>query len=83
MNLVKLVNTNKLIFDASKINNIDSVKGFLKNENNIHELDFIIELICIGLFVIEFRNQKDKGIKFKEFRLMKILMNKLSLQNLC
>ncbi len=83
MKLVKLVNAYKLIFDASKINDIDSVKRFLKNEHNIHELDFTIEFICIGLFVIEFRNQKDKGIKFKEFKQMKILINKLSLQNAC
>jgi hypothetical protein len=47
------------------MNNIDFVEKYLKDEHNI--VDYSIEHISIGLFVIEFRNRKDRGIKAKKF----------------
>ena len=60
LKLVKLFKTNKLIFDVSEMNNIDSVKTFLEVEHKI--IDFDIEHISFGLFVIKFANGKDRGI---------------------
>jgi hypothetical protein len=60
LKLVKLVKTNKLIFEISKMNTIDCVNRFLNTEHKL--VDFRIEHICFGLFVIIFTNRKDKGL---------------------
>ena len=62
--LVKLVKTNKLIFDTAKMNNINSVKVFLEAEHEI--FDFDIVHISFGLFIFKFANRKDTGIKIEK-----------------
>ena len=62
LKLVKLVKTNKLIFDTSKMNNIESIKTFLEVEQHLLNIEFDIEHTAFGLFVIKFANRKDKGM---------------------
>ena len=62
LKLVKLIKTNKLIFDTSKMNNIESVKTFLEVEHHLLNIEFDIEHTAFGLFVIKFANRKDKGM---------------------
>ena len=59
LKLVKLVKTNKLIFDTSQMNNIESVKAFLEVEHHLTKIE--VEHTSLGLFVINFANRKDKG----------------------
>ena len=62
LKLVKLVNTNKLIFDVFKLDSVDSVKTFLEVEHEIAEYN--VEHAAYGLYVVTFNNKKDKGKLF-------------------